>query len=492
MHIVPTSRWSRLRGLSRGASRRARVREALRVRWAELPLHVRTPEQVLGRIGVGCEGTHGVFPRCNLTCSPCYHSADANQVRVDGDHTLAEVRRQLDLLAERRGPRAHAQLIGGEVSLLDPEDHAAALLAMRAAGREPMSMSHGDFDLAHLEALVRGPDGRVRLPRVSFAGHFDSLMRGRRGLVRPRSEAELHPFRREFVERFAELRRRTGVRAYLAHNMTVTRGNLAEVAEVVREVRTMGFALMSFQPAARIGDERRWPRDGAAGARAGARAGAGAAGVGMDELWAEIESGMGQRLAWQPLQVGDPRCNRTAFGLLVGDRWIPAVDPDSAGDLAARDLCLGRYGGYGLDASQRGLLVVRVAATLTRHPGHALVVLAWVGRAVRRSGGLGHALACLARGRVRPLTLVVHAFMDAADVRPAWELMGRGVVAEDPRVRATQERLAACSYHMAHPETGELVPACAQHAVLDPAENARLRTLLPLPTLRPGATAART
>ncbi len=82
--------------------------------------------------------------------------------------------------------------------------------------------------------------------------------------------------------------------------------------------------------------------------------------------------------------------------------------------------------------------------------------------------------------------------MDAGDVRPAWELMRRGVVAEDPRVRDTQERLAACSYHMAHPETGELVPACAQHSVLDPDENVRLRTLLPLPTLRRGAAPAGT
>ncbi len=47
-------------------------------------------------------------------------------------------------------------------------------------------------------------------------------------------------------------------------------------------------------------------------------------------------------------------------------------------------------------------------------------------------------------------------------------------------LRATQERLQACSYAMAHPETGELVPACVQHGVLDPGENVALRALLPL------------
>jgi hypothetical protein len=33
---------------------------------------------------------------------------------------------------------------------------------------------------------------------------------------------------------------------------------------------------------------------------------------------------------------------------------------------------------------------------------------------------------------------------------------------------------------MAHPDSGTLVPACAQHSVLDPLENLRLRELLPV------------
>ncbi len=78
------------------------------------------------------------------------------------------------------------------------------------------------------------------------------------------------------------------------------------------------------------------------------------------------------------------------------------------------------------------------------------------------------------------MTYVVHNFMDAADVAPAWRLMQAGRVANDPAVRATQERLSACTYAMAHPETGQLVPACVQHSVLDPGENEQLRRLLPL------------
>jgi hypothetical protein len=61
-------------------------------------------------------------------------------------------------------------------------EFAAALQIMRAHGREPMSMSHSDVDYGYLERLVLGPGGRRRLSRVSFAGHFDSLMFGRRGI----------------------------------------------------------------------------------------------------------------------------------------------------------------------------------------------------------------------------------------------------------------------------------------------------------------------
>src|SRR5215218_2017115 len=117
---------------------------ALRRRWEALPLRVRTPAQALGRRTVGCEGTHGVFPRCDLACTPCYHSREANRVRVDGTHTVDQVDRQMALMRAVRGPGQNAQLIGGEVTLLSPDDHASALLVMRGHGRKPMSMSHGD------------------------------------------------------------------------------------------------------------------------------------------------------------------------------------------------------------------------------------------------------------------------------------------------------------------------------------------------------------
>jgi hypothetical protein len=274
---------------------------ALARRWDELPAHVRTAGQILGRRTAGCEGTHGVFPRCNLACTPCYHSREANRVRTDGDHTAAEVDRQMGFLHRPR-PGQHAQLIGGEVTLLSPKDHARALLAMERHGRKPMSMSHGDFDYEHLVRLVEAGGFR----HLSFAGHFDSLMFGRRGIRRARSEAELHPYRRRFVDMFRRLEREHGVTHYLAHNMTVTPRNIDQVADVVPDCRDMGFRMFSF-PARGLRRqpepvEGRLPR------------------LHRRRRLGEIERGAGGRLHWRALQIGDPRCNRTAYGGYVGDR----------------------------------------------------------------------------------------------------------------------------------------------------------------------------
>ncbi len=419
---------------------------------------------MLGRHAVGCEGTHGVFPKCNLACTPCYHSRDANQVRVDGPHTLAQVRAQLALLRRVRGPRAHAQLIGGEVTLLDPDDHAAALAIMRAHGREPMSFTHGDIDYGYLEKLVLAPDGRVRLRRVSFAAHFDSLMFGRRGIHRPGDEASLNPYRERFAAMFTRLRREHGVRYFLAHNMTITPANLGQVAAVVQDCRAMGYGMFSFQPAAFVGDERRWHED--------------YRDVTGDQVWAEIERGAGTKLDYRVFEHGDVRCNRAAYGFWCGDRWFPFLDGSDPRDLAVRDAFFRYFGPVNFTGTPAALLAVKIALVCAANPRVIAVAAGWAARTIRRAG-----LRRLLTHHIRPVSYVMHQFMDAADVKPAWELMQRGQTSADPRIRATQERLAACHYAMAHPEDGTLVPACVQHSVLDPEENRELRALLPIPAV---------
>jgi hypothetical protein len=439
----------------------------LAARWASLPDVVKTPAQLLGRRFAGCEGTHGVFPACDFACKPCYHSVDANKVPVDGDHTIAAVTRQMTHLRERRGPAQFAQLIGGEVTLLSPEDHASTLEVMRRHGRMPMSMTHGDFDRGYLHRLAVRPDGTRRFRNLAFAAHIDSTMRGRSEAQHPRSEAELQPHRARFVAMFDDLRRMHGVRSYLAHNMTVTVDNLDQIPELIRASEALGFRMFSFQPAAYVGNERRWSE--------GFRT------LCDDDVWARIEDGAGTRLPYRAIEVGDVRCNRTVWGLYVGERYVPLLDDREPADLALRDAFFAAVPRSLLFAS-RAQQVVRVVRGVRRAPRIVPLTLSWARRFVRRAGGLR-----AVRHGVRPVTFVMHSFMDARDVAPAWALLQQGVRSDEPLLRSTQERLLACSYHMAHPESDELVPACVQHSVLDPVENRELVTLLAAPTRRRSA-----
>lgn len=439
-----------------------RTRAALDRRWNELPESVRTAGQVLGRFGVGCEGTHGVFPKCDFACTPCYHSSDANKVRVEGEHTIREIEAQMAFFETTRAPHAHAQLIGGEVSLLSPEDHAGALEVMRRHGRDPMSFSHGDFDYDYLEKVAVDSDGHRRFRRLSFAVHIDTTMKGRRGMRRAPNEEALDPYRQKVAAMFQRLRREHGVSYYLAHNVTVTPANVDQIPGIIQRSHRLGFGMFSFQPAAYVGDERRWRDDYSS--------------LEPDRVWTKMEEGAGARLPYDVLQVGDMRCNRTAWGFYVGDQWLSFINDEDPKDLAARDALLNHLGGVHFKAPWP-LLTLRLGRAALRHPRLMPLALGWLWRTVRRAGGLRRVL----KDRPVPVTFVMHRFMHAADVKPAWELLKKGDMSDEPRVRETQERLLACSYAMAHPETGELVPACVQHGVLDPGENSELAALLPIP-----------
>ncbi len=431
---------------------------ALARRWEELPAHVKTRNQMLGKRTAGCEGTHGVFPRCNLACTPCYHAKEAQRVRTDGEHTVREVDAQMAFLRQARGPGQNAQLIGGEVSLLEPDDLAAALLAMQAHGRKPMSLSHGDFSYEYLERVALDPrTGKPRFTHLSFAGHFDSTMLGRTGIKKVEREEQLNPYRKAFCDMFKRLEEEHGVKSYLAHNMTITPRNIDQIPEVLQEIRHYGFRMFSHQPAAFVGNQARWKESYRA--------------FSTDAVWERIQEGAGGELHDDALHIGDKRCNRTAYGFYVGERYVPLIDQGSEADARWLDSFVAAFGGMDFAAPP-----AVTAARLAREPRALPRLAGFAARLVRRSGGP------VAMVRTPPvaITYVMHSFMDAKTVRPAWEAMERGETAHvDPEVQATIERLRSCSYAMAHPEDGRTVPACAQHSVLDPLENLKLMELLP-------------
>jgi hypothetical protein len=152
---------------------------------------------------------------------------------------------------------------------------------------------------------------------------------------------------------------------------------------------------------------------------------------------------------------------------------VPVIDDDDRGDLAARDRFFEAFPGplgYG-PLPQR---MLRAGRAVAAHPTVVPALAGWARRFVQRAGGVNAAWR-----DVRPTTFVMHRFMDGADVAAAWSAMQSANAVSEPRLVETTERLQACAYSMPHPETGTMVPACVQHAVHDPLENAQLVTVLP-------------
>ena len=112
--------------------------------WMGPPKSVRTPSQVIGRAAVGCVGTQGVLSSLQphlLAVLPLELHAEQCLV-LDGSHTLRQATDGMALLRRLRGPRAHAQLIGGEVSSCrHPRRTPKPSSPGGAAGCEPMSMT---------------------------------------------------------------------------------------------------------------------------------------------------------------------------------------------------------------------------------------------------------------------------------------------------------------------------------------------------------------
>jgi hypothetical protein len=256
--------------------------------------------------------------------------------------------------------------------------------------------------------------------------------------------------------------------------MTIQSQNLMQVADVVRDTVNLGFRMMSFQPAAQQGDSRRWLSDFSD-----------VAANNGDIVWEQIEAGAGTALPNKLFQMGDPRCNRTSLCGIVGPRdgpvtIVPFFKDECPHDASLRDLVFKDFGSVVLPPRHLALKIARFAVTkFWLLP----IVLAWCVRFSRRAGGFRRIL----RWRVRLITFVMHRFMNAEQTAKAWSLMEAGVTADDPRAAAagpelleTIERLSSCSYAMAHPDEGRVVPACVQHSVYDAGENIALKQLLPL------------
>ncbi len=267
-----------------------------------------------------------------------------------------------------------------------------SLTVMRRYGREPMSFTHGDFDEDYLRRLVLDPDGTPRTSRISFAAHFDKFMFGRKTIKRPSSEAALHPYRQRFADMFVRLRREHGVRFFLAHNMTVTPGNLDEVADVVRFGLSLPYGMFSFQPAAYLGDQRRW--------REQFRAAHPGRGMGRDRGGRRRAAGLhGAAVRRHPLQSDRPRaCSSMAAGIRCSTATTRMTAPPEMHFCAT-------WRETNFSGAPPAVVVTRLVRVLARHPAGLIIGLGWLQRTIRRAGGPLAVLRAATRGQLRPVTL---------------------------------------------------------------------------------------
>jgi hypothetical protein len=403
-------------------------------RWRSFPASVRTAQQVAGRAFVSCGATHGVMERCDFGCTSCYLTPEANKTPA---LPFAEVARQLEALRETLGPAGKVQITAGEVTLLPLEQLGRIVDHARAIGLDPMVMSHGQRfaeEPEYLERLVRDH----RLEKIAI--HIDSTQRGRHGVPAGSDERQLDSVRDRFAGLIRRTRTRTRRRLYAAHTITVTPETLEQIPRTMQWMlaNADAFRMVSFQPVADVGRTRD-RRDG---------------GLGLDAVWSTICEGVGQPLNRDAMHFGHRECSIVCPLIVVSfDRRRLVLESARAGrrwDARVMQGVIRRFGGFSTRGRSTLSSAARALALLLRSPLFLVEFLAYaIYRAWSERGALLRAMlsGLLGRGlRIRPLAIVVHRFMDGAELHTA---LGR-------------ERLDACVFKL--PVDGRMVSMCEMNA----------------------------
>ena len=144
-----------------------RFAAALERRWAELPEVARTPARCSAATGWAARAPTGCSRAAIWPAPPATTRAGPTGCASTAPTPSTEVEAQMRLLHEQRGPWAHAQLIGGEVTPARPRRPRRGARDDARWGREPMSMTHGDVDEDRIRRLaLDARDGRTLPPAV--------------------------------------------------------------------------------------------------------------------------------------------------------------------------------------------------------------------------------------------------------------------------------------------------------------------------------------
>jgi len=335
--------------------------------------------QVAGRRwAVGCVSLE-ITQRCNLDCTLCYLSDNAEAVR---DIPMPELLRRIDDIAEQFGPDTDVQISGGDPTLRDRAELSFIVRYVRKRGLRASLFTNGILLTREwLHQLAQ--DG---LNDVAF--HVD-MTQERAGYA---SELALNALRLRYIEMAR------GLTVSVLFNTTVFAGNMHEIPDVshffVQHCDVVRFA--SFQLGADTGR--------------GTVSGRVATAVTQKTVCEAIERGAGTSLNFDALHGGHSLCNRYAMVLRVGAQCF---DMMADGGFAARVMRDTAHVALPRDQGLRGAWALARAVLAQRQlwPGVArrALRLLWQSRGQWVRGGL-HVPA------VHKISFFTHNFMDACNL----------------------------------------------------------------------------
>ncbi len=253
-----------------------------------------TKNQILGRKGsIGCVSLE-ISQRCNLNCSLCYLSPDANKVK---DLPIQEVLRRLDEIKNHYGPGANVQISGGDPTLRNRKELMKIVSYAHKLGLHPALFTNGILcTRSMIEELVENG-----LSDIAF--HVD-LTQGRKGY---QTEAELNVIREEYI------RRTHGLPLMVIFNTTIYEENFLQIPDLVnffvQNADQIDFA--SFQLQADTGRSILGKRNEI---------------ISTQSVKDKINEGAKNELGWDAFQIGHPKCNSYAPTLVVNGKAFSMID----------------------------------------------------------------------------------------------------------------------------------------------------------------------
>ncbi len=347
--------------------------------------------QAMGRRwAIGCVALE-ITQRCNLDCTLCYLSENAEAVK---DVPLAELFRRIDVIFATYGPNTDIQVTGGEPTLRRRDELGAIVRRIRDKGMRPSLFTNGIR--ANREFLTELAEAGL----VDVAFHVDMTQR-RHGYA---SEVDLNALRREYIERAR------GLKLAVIFNTTVFASNIHEVPKIaaflVANSDVVSFASFQLQADTGRGVEGRRPDT-----------------ISTDAVADAICRGAGTRLSFGFPAAGHTRCNRYAMALVCNGRAYDFYD-----DHKLFTRVLNATADLQFDRQAWRWALATAAGWLVRRPSFVAPVLCWVGGKLwlmRRD-------LIAARGRITKISFFIHDFMDAC--------------------RLERERIEACAFMVATTE----------------------------------------